>query len=157
MILHDESIRPAKFIGSQIIYLLAFQTVHKMEFLARILYPFSTVGAKQLKQQTSLQHTHSNAQRGKEPRQKDSSNHHREEIQLAWAYYSTETRSILNTRASNLVSLATEPTETFEFLLNELSDLCGKRAMSPSFWRSLKNHYRDHDHILADLCPFAIL
>ena len=35
---------------------------------------------------------------------------------------------------SNFVGLATETTETFEFFLNELSDLCGETAISPSFW-----------------------
>ena len=32
---------------------------------------------------------------------------------------------------SNFVGLATEP---FKFFLNELSDLCGETAISPSFW-----------------------
>ncbi len=32
------------------------------------------------------------------------------------------------------MGLATEHTETFEFFLRELSDLCGKRSFSPFFW-----------------------
>jgi hypothetical protein len=31
------------------------------------------------------------------------------------------------------LSLATEPTETFEFFLRELSDFCGKEIMAHSF------------------------
>jgi len=34
-----------------------------------------------------------------------------------------------------------EHTETFEFFLRELSDLCGKRSFSPFFWTlPTKNH-----------------
>jgi hypothetical protein len=42
-------------------------------------------------------------------------------------------------RVSNFVGLATEPTETFEFYLTELSELCGEVAISPFFWAHLRS------------------
>ena len=62
----------------------------------------------------------------------------------------------LEQRMSNFVGLATE---TFEFFLNELSDLRGEAAISPSFWTlpsSTSCNFRRVNHYNWELIDFKL-